>query len=96
MNLLDRFRRKKREDETAHIARLLQNGRIVEGRVIDVGTDAEGNITQVFYCYEIGGVQYESSQLLNPEQQRSSARYIPGASVTIRYDPRQPANSALL
>jgi hypothetical protein len=61
MGLLDRLRRK-REGEISPVARLLQTGRIVEGKVIDVETDGEGNITQVFYFYEISGVHYESSQ----------------------------------
>jgi hypothetical protein len=92
MGILDRFRRKK-EDETSRIARLLLTGRIVEGRVIDVLEDAEGNITQVFYNYNVSGVDYESSQALSPEQQRRKNWYSPGARVTIRYDPRQPPNS---
>jgi hypothetical protein len=95
MSLLDRFRRKK-EDDDARLARLLQTGRIVEGRVIDVGADADGNITHVFYGYDLGGVQYESSQTLTREQQRNKTRYIPGAKITIRYDPRRPANSAVV
>ena len=55
-------RRRKKDDETSRIARLLQGGRIVEGRVIDVLDDADGNITQVFYNYCVAGVDYESSQ----------------------------------
>ena len=95
MGILDRFRRKK-EDETSRIARLLLTGRIVEGRVIDVLEDAEGNITQVFYNYNVSGVDYESSQVLTPEQQRHKNGYIPGARVTIRFDPRQPPNSLVV
>jgi len=95
MNFLDRFRRKK-EDDTSRSARLLLTGRIVEGRVIDVVEDQNGNVTQVFYNYEVSGVEYESSQLLNLEQQRRKSRYIPGARVTIRYDPRQPPNSLVV
>lgn len=95
MKFLDRFRRKK-DDESSRIARLLRTGRIVEGRVIDVVDDAEGNITQIFYNYSVAGVDYESSQPLNPEQQRLKTRYIPGARLTIRYDPRQPPNSVVV
>ncbi len=95
MGFLDRFRRKK-DDESSRISRLLLTGRIVEGRVIDVLDDDEGNITQVFYNYNVAGVDYESSQPLSPEQQRFKSRYIPGARLTIRYDPRQPPNSVVV
>ena len=95
MGFLDRFRRKK-DDEASRIARLLLSGRIVEGKVVDVLEDTDGNVTQVFYSYTVSGVDYESSQLLNPEQQRLKNRYIPGARITIRYDPRQPTNSIVV
>ncbi|MDQ2856553.1 MAG: hypothetical protein M3R68_09510 [Acidobacteriota bacterium] len=95
MGFLDRFRRKK-DDESARISRLLLTGRIVDGRVVDVGEDAEGNVISVFYSYNVSGVDYESSQLLSPEQQRLKNSYIPGARVTIRYDPRQPPNSTVV
>ena len=95
MGFLNRFRRKK-DDETSRISRLLINGRVVEGRVIDVSEDVEGHITQVFYNYSIAGVDYESSQLLSPDQQRLKTRYIPGARITIRFDPRQPVNSIVV
>jgi hypothetical protein len=91
MGFLDRFLRKK-DDESARVARLLATGRITEGRVIDVTEDSEGKVIQIFYSYNVGGVDYESSQLLTPEQQRLRTSYIPGARITIRYDPHQPAN----
>jgi hypothetical protein len=95
MGLLDLFRRKK-DDESARIARLLLSGRIVDGRVVEVQEDAEGNVTRAFYSYSVSGVDYESAQLLSPEQQRLENRYVPGARVTIRYDPRQPPNSTVV
>lgn len=95
MGLLDLFRRKK-DDESSRIARLLLNGRIVDGRVIEVDEDAEGNVTRALYSYTVSGVDYESSQLLSPEQQSLKNRYVPGARVTIRYDPRQPPNSTVV
>jgi hypothetical protein len=91
MGFLSRFLRKK-DDESARVARLLAGGRITEGRVVDVTEDAEGTVTQVFYSFNVGGVDYESSQQLTPEQQQFRMRYIPGARITIRYDPHQPAN----
>lgn len=95
MSLLSLFRRKK-EDETARVARLLQSGRIVEGTILDVTTDDQGEITQVFYCYQVSSVEYESSQAISPAQQVSKTRYIPGGQTLVRYDPRQPANSIVV
>jgi hypothetical protein len=95
MSLLDRFRKKK-EDETSRITRLLKTGRIVEGHILDITSDAAGRITHVFYAYNIAGVEYESSQLLDNQQQTSAKRYWPGARVEIRYDPRQPGNSVVV
>ena len=95
MGLLDFFRRKK-EDESSRVARLLQSGRIVEGTVLDVATDNEGRVTQVFYCYKVSSVEYESSQAIGPEQQTNPMRYIPGGPALVRYDPRQPTNSIVV
>src|SRR6266850_4399970 len=95
MSFLDRFRKKK-EDETARVARLSKTGRIADGVVLDSTSDSNGLITQVYYSYTIAGVQYESSQDLNREQQRHDFDYSPGTSITVRYDPRQPTNSLVI
>ena len=95
MGFLDRFRRKK-EDETSRVGRLLQTGRIVEGTILDIVTDGEGNVTQVFYCYHVSGVEYESSQAIGAAPEQSKTRYIPGGLSLVRYDPRQPANSIVV
>jgi hypothetical protein len=95
MSFLDRFR-SKREDEAARISRLLKTGRIVEGTILDINLDHSGRITHVFYTYNISGVEYESSQPLDAQQQDRKMKYSPGARVVIRYDPRQPANSVVV
>jgi hypothetical protein len=95
MSLFDRFRKKK-EDEASRISRLLKTGRIVEGEILDNTLDGEGRITHVFYCYNIAGVEYESSQALDTGQRDPNRDYSPGAKVIIRYDPRQPANSVVV
>jgi hypothetical protein len=95
MGLLDLFRRKK-ESEADRVARLLQTGRIVEGTVLDVASDSEGKVTQVFYSYHVSSVEYESSQAIGPEQQTNRNRYIPGGLALVRYDPRQPTNSIVV
>ena len=96
MGIINLFKRKKADDEGTRRAELLRTGRITEGSIFDVITDDDGAITQVFYNYEINGVEYESSQTLDPDQQRRSADYFPGARVTVRFNPRQPGNSVVV
>ena len=96
MGILNLFRRKKTDDEAARRAELLIKGRITEGSIFDVITDDEGTITQIFYNYEISGVEYESSQALDAEQQQRPADYVPGAHVVVRFNPRLPGNSVVV
>jgi Protein of unknown function (DUF3592) len=95
MSLLDRFRRKK-EDEASRFARLSKTGRLTEGSVLDITADDQERITQVFYTYNIAGVEYESSQKLTTEQSARPAGYAPGSTIVVRYDPRQPGNSIVV
>jgi hypothetical protein len=96
MGIINLFKRKKADDEGARRSALLRAGRITEGSIFDVITDEEGAITHVFYNYQINGVEYESSQLLDPEQRLRSSDYFPGALVTVRFNPRQPGNSLVV
>ena len=95
MSFLDRFRRKK-EDEASRFARLSKTGRIADGSVLDITSDAQDRITHVFYTYNIAGVEYESSQKLTEEQTARPAGYAPGSHIVIRYDPHQPGNSIVM
>ena len=95
MSFLDRFRKKK-EDEGSRIARLARTGRMADGEILDAVTDDQGRIVQVTYTYTLAGVQYESSQDLSVSQQENSHKYAPGRQITVRYDPRQPANSIVV
>ncbi len=96
MGLLDIFRRRKSDGEAERRTALLRAGRITEGSIFDVITDEAGAITHVFYNYEINGVEYESSQLLDADQRLRSGDYFPGARVTVRFNPRQPGNSVVV
>jgi hypothetical protein len=96
MPLSNLFRRKKADPEAARRVRLLQAGRITEGVIIDTGIDDSGAIRQIYFSYEVSGVEYESSQLLSDEQREREASYSPGAHVTIRFDPHRPANSVVV
>ena len=95
MSFLKYFR-SKREDEASRIARLARTGRITDGYVVDVKSDASNQITHVFYSYMIAGVEYECSQELTAEQKALENPYSPGTNITIRYDPRQPGNSIVV
>ena len=95
MSILDRFRRKT-EDESSRIARLSKTGRVTDGHIIDAVSDTDGKIVQVTYSYLLAGVQYESSQALSEQQQQRDRDYAPGKQITVRYDPRQPANSIVV
>jgi uncharacterized protein DUF3592 len=95
MSFLDRFRSKK-EDEASRISRLLKTGRMVDGRILDAVSDETGKITTICYSYTLAGVQYESSQELNSEQQADSGKYAPGRQIIVRYDRQKPANSIVV
>ena len=96
MGILDIFKRRKTDDEAERRKALLRTGRITEGSIFDVITDEAGAITHVFYNYEINGVEYESSQLLDDGQRLRPGDYFPGARVTIRFNPHQPGNSLVV
>jgi hypothetical protein len=95
MSFFSRFRRRK-EDEASRFARLLSTGRIVEGSIVDVTADKNGLVAQVFFNYNVAGVEYESSQALNDEQRNRRKSYTPGATIIVRYDPYQPGNSIVV
>ncbi|MFL6257925.1 MAG: DUF3592 domain-containing protein [Pyrinomonadaceae bacterium] len=96
MGILNIFKRRKTDDEAERRRTLLRTGRITEGSIFDVITDEAGAITHVFYNYELNGVEYESSQLLDTDQRLRSGDYFPGARVTVRFNPRQPGNSLVV
>jgi hypothetical protein len=96
MGIRDFFKRSKTDGEDERREALLRSGRITEGSIFDVITDEAGAITHVFYNYEINGVEYESSQLLDARQRQHPGDYFPGARVTVRFNPRQPGNSVVV
>jgi len=88
--IIDRIRGRRSPD--AYYAWLLQYGRITEGRVLDAYKDGAG-VTIIVYCYNISNVQYESSQALTPRQSDQGSSYMPGANITVRFDPKHPMRS---
>lgn len=95
MSFLARFRRKKEDPEIARRNTLLRAGRVGEAVLLATSKDDAGRLT-VFYNYNIAGVEYESSQLLDGEQSSREHQYQPGSRVTMRYDPHWPANSVVV
>ncbi len=96
MGIFNLFRKKQVDDEATRCAQLRRTGRIAEGAIFDVGTDETGAITQIFFSYNINGVDYESSQALDHEQCLRQSEYQPGEHITIRYNPQQPGNSVVV
>ena len=96
MSFINLFRKKKVDVEAHRRSRLLQAGRITDGVIMDTGNDDSGCIRQVYFSYEVSGVEYESSQLLDADQRLRETDYSPGAHVTIRYDPQRPGNSVVV
>ena len=96
MSFLDRFRRKKVEDEATRRARSLVNGRITEGTILDITCDDDGEVSEIFFTYTIHGVNYRTTQILTEEQRDRVKSYIPSANITVRYDPHRPGNSVVV
>jgi hypothetical protein len=96
MGLLDLFKRKQVDTEAARRTTLLRAGRVGEGVILDITVTDAGEITHVFYAYNVNGVEYESSQTLDEAQQQRQGDYYPGAHIIVRYDPHRPANSAVV
>ncbi|HEX5708814.1 MAG TPA: hypothetical protein VFX96_16060 [Pyrinomonadaceae bacterium] len=96
MGILDHFRRKKVDGEAERRRTLLSTGRITDGLIFDIVRDEETGAIHVFYNYTLNGVDYESSQTLDAAQLARQNDYYPGAHVTIRFNPHQPANSIVV
>lgn len=95
MSLLARFRRKKIDPEIARRALLRQSGRLGDAMVRDVSPDVSG-VINVSYVYDVGGAEYLASQSIDPEQSQRENVCLPGARISIRYDPHRPANSVVV
>jgi len=83
-----------RDPVAEYLEWLASFGRVTEGRIIDAQQDDAGTTT-VFYRYKIANVDYETSQKLKPVQASNGQAYLPGSSVTVRYDPRNPGSSII-
>src|SRR5205809_5214661 len=52
--------------------------------------------TLLFYSYDVRGVEYTASQDIGPLKDRMPAEISPHGAVSVKYDPRNPANSIVL
>ena len=95
MSLLARFHRKRQDPEMARRARLRSSGRIGQATVRDASRDTASNLT-IVYSYNIDGAEYESSQSIDDQQKQREHDCLPGANITIRYDPHRPGNSVVV
>lgn len=87
-------KKEKPPSETERRERLITFGRITDGIIIDTETTPAGEEI-VFYIYTLNGVDFESSEVLSPEQRADPLRFAAGAKVGIRYDPKNQGNSML-
>jgi hypothetical protein len=92
MGLIEKLRRKKQTDPDEWRRRLRETGRITDGIILDSYVNAAGQDV-VVYLYTLNGVDFESSDVLSPEQLANPIKYAPGAHVGIRYDPKNQGNS---
>jgi hypothetical protein len=93
MGLIDRLRRKKEPTDAERRAHLRKTGRITEGVILD--SDIIGGDEIVYYLYTLNGVDFESSERLDPEQRQDRVKYAPGQKINVRFDPRNQGNSTL-
>lgn len=94
MGFFDFLKQKKPDPFVGRREHLLENGRITDGVIIDTETKPDGDEV-VFYLYSLNGVDFESSELLTAEQRSDPLKFAPGATVAIRYDPKNQGNSTL-
>jgi hypothetical protein len=95
MSLFDIFKGKKINLNPKENRELLQtHGRITDGLITDSETNEAGEQI-VFYTYNIQGVDFESSEILDDAQLLDPLQFAPGAKVGIRFDPKNHGNSTL-
>ena len=93
MGLIDKLRRKKEPTDAERRSLLLKTGRITEGVILD--SDIIGGDEIVYYLYTLNGVDFESSERLDPVQRQDRLKYAPGQKINVRFDPRNQGNSTL-
>ncbi len=80
-----------RDPIAEYYAWLIAYGRVTEGRILDLYHE-DGQVI-IYFRYKIANVDYETSQQLSAEQIERGHLYVPGASVSVRFDPKRPGIS---
>ncbi len=78
---------------------LHRRGRIISGQIVDLiePQPAKRGARLVVYKYEVAGVTYEASQDISAlPNVISTVRRATGQTVSLKYEPRRPANSILV
>jgi hypothetical protein len=98
--LLKRKRPTAAEIELGRRQFLTQNGRIVDGTLLDVAEvpDEDGRpLTMLIYDYRIGGVDYEASQDITLMGDVVTVAHVrSGFPCSVRYQPGNPENSMVV
>ena len=91
------FLRKRKSPLTVEERRLalLDKGRVTDGVILESEINEDGE-ELVRYSYLVHGVEFVSSDFLIEEQKVQQQKYAPGASVSVRYDPRNHSNAILV
>ena len=93
------------EIERDRRAELVRSGRIMDGTILDIsefetasaGTGERADIHFILYKYEIGGVEYESSQDVSALRDHvNPAELRLGFPCSVRYDIHRPENSIVV
>ena len=101
VGLMLRGRKKKSDAERERDRRLAVNasGRMTDGTVMEalfLGTDPPDSLL-LFYRYLVAGVEYSAAQDVSSLREiLPRPNYLPGESVTIKYDPQRPPNSIVI
>jgi hypothetical protein len=69
---------------------LVAAGQICDASLVEIRDDL------VFYSYAVRGVEYTASQDISRLGQRIPADLLAMSSVSVKYDPRNPANSIVI
>lgn len=94
MGFFDKFSRKKAFDPHERRRQLLSDGRITDGTIIDTRVDESGT-EYVVFIYTLNGVDFESADELTDEQKLEADKYVPGAKIGVRFDPKNQYNSII-
>lgn len=96
MGLLNFIKRKKSDNSPEARRRvLLEYGRITDAVIVECEENDQGEEV-AHYVYNIHGVDFESSEFLTEEQREDRVKYAPGATVGVRFDPRNHGNSIII